>query len=151
MAVPVSYYIKTRGVKSWFSHEIPQKCSRLPPQLEKIRFFGVKSWLFTRNTPNIFVPPSAIGKNMIFFGVKSWLFTRNIPKFFAPPSAIGINMIFWRKIVIFHTKYPKNVRASLRSAQIFKCALLTWNPGSAPDLVWYHGHYWYNFCYSVTR
>ena len=22
-------------------------------------------------------------------------------------------MIFWRKIVIFHTKYPKNVRASL--------------------------------------
>ena len=24
-------------------------------------------------------------------------------------------MIFWRKIVIFHTKYPKNVRASLRS------------------------------------
>ena len=28
-------------------------------------------------------------------------------------------MIFWRKIVIFHTKYPKNVRASLRSAQFF--------------------------------
>ena len=35
----------------------------------------------------------------------------------APPK-IGKNMIFWRKIVIFHTKYPKNVRASLRSAQI---------------------------------
>jgi hypothetical protein len=30
------------------------------------------------------------------------------------------NKIFWRKIVIFHTKYPKNVRASLRSAQFFK-------------------------------
>ena len=30
------------------------------------------------------------------------------------------NMIFWRKIVIFHTKYPKNVRASLRSAQFFQ-------------------------------
>jgi hypothetical protein len=29
------------------------------------------------------------------------------------------NMIFWRKIVIFHTKYPNNFRASLRSAQIF--------------------------------
>ena len=27
-----------------------------------------------------------------------------------PPSAIGKNMIFWHKIVIFHTKYPKNVR-----------------------------------------
>ena len=32
----------------------------------------------------------------------------------APPT-IGKNMIFWRKIVIFHTKYPKNVRASLRN------------------------------------
>ena len=36
----------------------------------------------------------------------------------APPK-IRKNMIFWRKIVIFHTKYPKNVRASLRSAQFF--------------------------------
>ena len=40
----------------------------------------------------------------------------------APPK-IGKNMIFLRKIVIFHTKYPNNFRASLRSAQ---------NPGSAP-------------------
>ena len=32
-----------------------------------------------------------------------------------PPPKIGKNMIFWRKIVIFHTKYPKNVRASLRN------------------------------------
>jgi hypothetical protein len=31
------------------------------------------------------------------------------------PSKIGKNMIFWRKIVIFHTKYPKNVHASLRN------------------------------------
>ena len=28
-------------------------------------------------------------------------------------------LIFWRKIVICHTKYPKNVRASLRSAHFF--------------------------------
>jgi hypothetical protein len=28
---------------------------------------------------------------------------------------IGKNMIFWRKIVIFHTRYPKNFRASLRN------------------------------------
>jgi hypothetical protein len=35
------------------------------------------------------------------------------------PPKIGKNMIFWRKIVIFHTKYPKNLRASLRSAQFF--------------------------------
>ena len=32
----------------------------------------------------------------------------------APPK-IGKNMIFWRKIVIFHMKYPKNFRASLRN------------------------------------
>jgi hypothetical protein len=36
----------------------------------------------------------------------------------APPK-IGKNMIFWRKIVIVHTKYPNNFRASLRSAQFF--------------------------------
>ena len=68
---------------------------RAPLKLEKIWFFGVKSWFFTRNTPTIFAPPSAIGKNMICL----------------------------RKIVIFHTKYPK---------QILSAPPLTWNPGSAP-------------------
>ena len=62
--------------------------------------------------------PPKIGKN-IFFGVKSCFFTRNTPNIFAPPFAIGKNMIFWRKIVIFHTKYPKYFRASLRSTQFF--------------------------------
>jgi hypothetical protein len=37
-----------------------------------------------------------------------------------PPPKIGKNMIFWRKIVIFHTKYPKHFRGSLRSAHFFK-------------------------------
>jgi hypothetical protein len=37
----------------------------------------------------------------------------------ASPPKIGKNMIFWRKIVIFHTKYDKYFRASLRSAQFF--------------------------------
>ena len=32
-----------------------------------------------------------------------------------PPPKIRKNMIFLRKIVIFHMKYPKNVRASLRN------------------------------------
>jgi hypothetical protein len=36
-----------------------------------------------------------------------------------PPPKIGKNMIFWRKIVIFHTKYPKNFRTSIRSVQFF--------------------------------
>ena len=30
-----------------------------PLKLEKIRFFGIKSWFFTRNTPKFFAPPSA--------------------------------------------------------------------------------------------
>jgi hypothetical protein len=29
-------------------------------------------------------------------------------------------MIFWRKIVIFHTKYPNNFRTSLRTIVIRK-------------------------------
>ena len=36
----------------------------------------------------------------------------------APPK-IGKNMIFLCKIMIFHTKYPKTFRASLRSAPLF--------------------------------
>jgi hypothetical protein len=28
--------------------------------LEKIWFFGIKSWFFTRNTPKFFAPPSAL-------------------------------------------------------------------------------------------
>ena len=35
------------------------------------------------------------------------------------PPKIGKHMIFWRRIVIFHTKYPKRFRASLRSAHFF--------------------------------
>ena len=37
----------------------------------------------------------------------------------ARPPKIGKKLIFWRKIVIFHTKYPQNVRASHRSANFF--------------------------------
>ena len=39
-----------------------------------------------------------------------------------PPPKIGKNMIFWRKIVIFHTKYLKKFRPSLRSAHFFLSA-----------------------------
>jgi hypothetical protein len=38
----------------------------------------------------------------------------------ALPPKIGKDVIFLRKMVIFHTKYPKYFRASLRSAQFFK-------------------------------
>ena len=37
----------------------------------------------------------------------------------SPPLSWKKNDFFWRKIVIFHTKYPKNFRGSLRSAQLF--------------------------------
>jgi hypothetical protein len=49
-------------------------------------------------------------------------------------------MIFWRKIVILHTKYPTNFRASLRSPPIFLSA-----PPPSPNLIswirpWYGPH-----------
>jgi hypothetical protein len=37
----------------------------------------------------------------------------------SPYPKIGKNMIFWGKIVIFHTKYPKHFRTSLRSVHFF--------------------------------
>jgi hypothetical protein len=39
---------------------------------------------------------------------------------------IGKNMIFWRKTEIFHTKYPKIFRASLRSFSHFWWQFLIW-------------------------
>ena len=50
-------------------------------------------------------PPPKIGKNMMFWR-KIVIFHTKYPKNFAPPSAMGKNMIFWRIIVIFHTKFP---------------------------------------------
>jgi hypothetical protein len=35
------------------------------------------------------------------------------------PLKLEKNMIFWRKIVIFHSKYPKHFHASPCSAQFF--------------------------------
>jgi hypothetical protein len=43
---------------------LPLKLERLPPSLEKIWIFGVKSWFFTRNIPIIFASPSV---RRIFF------------------------------------------------------------------------------------
>jgi hypothetical protein len=58
-----------------FHTKYPKNFRPLPPHLEKIRFFGVKSWFFTRNTPTIFAPPSA---RCNFFkcappNLKSWI------------------------------------------------------------------------------
>jgi hypothetical protein len=47
----ISFWIDVQGV--YLAHAPP------PLKLKKIRFFGVKSWFFTRNTPKIFAPPFA--------------------------------------------------------------------------------------------
>ena len=54
-----------------------------------------------------------------FFGVKLWFFTRNTPKFSRLPPQLEKILFFWCKIVIFHTKYPQNFRASLCLVQFF--------------------------------
>ena len=56
-----------------------------------------------------------------------------------PPLKLEKNMIFWRKIVIFHTKYL--------GAIFLSAPLLTWNPGSAPDIGGIVDHYCLNFLF----
>ena len=92
---------------------ITQGRIQAPLKLEKIWFFGVKSWFFTWNTPTIFAPPSAIGK-IGFFGLKSWFFTRNTPTIFAPPTTC----IPGSAPVI----YPVSEPTSLCSYSLMPCA-----------------------------
>jgi hypothetical protein len=73
-------FLKIEGPSSSWSYAgaDPEggRTRRAPPlKLEKIRFFGVKSWFFTRNTPKNFPPPSA---RRNFFkcappNLKSWI------------------------------------------------------------------------------
>jgi hypothetical protein len=72
--------------------------------------------MFGGGAPGVHHPK--IGKNMIFLG-KIVIFHTNYHNNFRASPPIGKNMIFGRKIVIFHTKYPKYFSASLRSAQFF--------------------------------
>jgi hypothetical protein len=69
-------------------------------------------------------------KKIIFFPILGG----HVPGAPLPGSAPG--SVVLRKIVIFHTKYPKDFRASLRSAQFFLIAPpLTWNPESTPVIL----------------
>ena len=64
-------------------------------------------------------PPPKIGKNMIFWR-KIVIFHTKYPQNFRASLCIWKKSdFFWRKIVIFHTKYPNIFRASLRSAHFF--------------------------------
>ena len=56
-----------------------------PLKLEKIRFFGIKSWFFTRNTPTNFTPPS-VRRN----------FFKCVPPKWNPGSAPGTQKLFSR-------------------------------------------------------
>ena len=67
--------------------------------------------------------PPKIEKNMNFWR-KIVIFHTKYPKYFR----------FWRKIVIFHTKYPNNFPLG---AIFLSAPPLTWNPGSAPGY-----YYW---------
>ena len=53
-----------------------------------------------------------IGKNMIFWR-KIMIFHTKYPKHFRASLCIWKKSDIWRKIVIFHTKYAKHFRASL--------------------------------------
>ena len=68
-------------------------------------------------------PPLKLEKNMIFWR-KIVIFHTKYPKNlnFARPPKIGKNMIFWRKIVIFHTKYPKKFAPLSARRKLFNCA-----------------------------
>jgi hypothetical protein len=50
------WYLKLQG---WIQGMGGVHPARATLKLEKIRFFCVKSWFFTRNTPKLFAPPSA--------------------------------------------------------------------------------------------
>jgi hypothetical protein len=49
------------------------------------------------------------------------------------PLKLEKNKIFWRKIVIFHTKYPNIFALPPLGAIFLSAPPLTLNPGSAPE------------------
>jgi hypothetical protein len=63
--------------------------------------------------------PLKIGNNYDFFGLKIVIFHTKYLKNFRASHGNRKKYDFWREIVIFHTECPKIVRASLRSAPFF--------------------------------
>ena len=90
---------------------------------------GVKSWFFI-----------LFFKKSYFFQLRreAWKFWRErfwgAQKFSRLPPQLERMWFFWRKIVIFHTKYPKIFEPISARRNFVKCAPLTWNPGSAPAI-----------------
>jgi hypothetical protein len=82
--------------------------TRRTPPLKLENKFWRKIVIFHTKYPKNFRTPLRNWKKIWFFGVKSWFFIRNTPTIFAPPSARR-NFLKW--------------------------APLTWNPGSAHEIV----------------
>ena len=92
--------------------------ARAPIKLEKIWFFGVKSWFFTRNTPKMFAPPSV---------------QRNFFKCTPPPLTwnpgstpdIFMNMIIWPLMTYTVTSFGKAF-AHVRNCLLKKSTCYKW-------------------------
>ena len=108
----------------WIDAGLPKYIYLSPPLISPTTYNGIR----TKNCPVWITPGAAPIRWMqgpIRGGGDGAPGTR-------PPPKIEKNMIFWRKIVIFHMKYPKNFRTSLRN--FLTSAPLTCNPGSAPGM-----------------
>ena len=57
--IPKFSTINVNKFLNWCPRDGSRGAHPAPHKIEKILFFGVKSWFFTRNTPTIFAPPYA--------------------------------------------------------------------------------------------
>ena len=80
----------------------------------------------------------------------SWKMQGRIQGAHTPPLKLEKIRFFWHKIVIFHTKCPKNFHASLRSVQFFyvhlsnlKSWICSWNVQTG--WLWLYGSWIYNY------
>jgi hypothetical protein len=83
---------------------------------------GAKMFGVFRVKNHDFTPKNHIFSNCGGRRENVWGISQNTPNIFAPPSAIGKNMIFGRKIVIFHTKPPTIFPPPSVRRKFFKCA-----------------------------
>ena len=86
---------RVEGVGGWFCNPQLLNQGRIL-KLEKIWFFCVKWWFFTRNTPKIFAPPSARPNFLMCApsNLKSWI------RPWWPLSSTGTSMFWNRRLVL---------------------------------------------------
>jgi hypothetical protein len=92
-------------------------CLTPPPlKLEKIWFFGVKSWFITRNTPKLFAPPSA-RRN----------FFKCVPLTWNPGSAHLMSL--WVRAMVFNATFNSISVISWRSVLLARTGVHGENHG----------------------